>query len=187
MRAISTGLERITVKLLRTVYEQELKPVHPMLDALRRGDPELIVKYSDLQLPAMDKRLLELRKRINERQAEKEIEPAFNGNDKALRLYNMLQAMGCESELLQPLIENAFKQHPNLSLPELSKLILEWYSEPPKPKKAQIEKMKPSNWHTLPSEDLRFKFSQAEKGRLYDDLMYGKELFDVPSWLKKVG
>ena len=187
MRAISTGLERITVKLLRTVYEQELKPVHPMLDALRRGDPELIVKYSDLQLPAMDKRLLELRKRFNERQAEKEIEPAFNGNDKALRLYNMLQAMGCESELLQPLIENAFKQHPNLSLPELSKLILEWYSEPPKPKKAQIEKMKPSNWHTLPSEDLRFKFSQAEKGRLYDDLMYGKSLFDVPSWLKKVG
>ncbi|MDV2963866.1 AAA family ATPase [Shewanella algae] len=187
MRAISTGLERITVKLLRTVYEQELKPVHPMLDALRRDDPELIVKYSDLQLPEMDKRLLQLRRLIEERQDEKESESAFGGNEKALRLHTMLQAMGCESELLQPLIVNAFKQHPHLSLPELSRIILDWYSKPPESKKAKTEKVKSADWHTLPSDDLRFKFSQAEKGRLYDELKYGKELFDVHNWLKKVG
>ncbi|MCA0952145.1 AAA family ATPase [Shewanella chilikensis] len=187
MRAISTGLERITVKLLRTVYEQELKPVHPMLDALRRDDPELIVKYSDLQLPEMDKRLLQLRRLIEERQDEKESESAFGGNEKALRLHTMLQAMGCESELLQPLIVNAFKQHPHLSLPELSRIILDWYSKPTESKKGKTEKVKPADWHTLPSEDLRFKFSQAKKGQLYNDLKYGKELFDVPNWLKKVG
>ena len=187
MRSISTGLERITAKLLRTVYEQELKLVHPMLDALRRDDPELIVKYSDLQLPEMDKRLLELRRLIEERQDEKESESFFGGNEKALRLHTMLQAMGCTSELLQPLIVNAFKEHPNLSLPELSRIILEWYSKPSEPKKIKAEKVNPRDWHTLSSEDLRFKFSQADKGRLYDDLKYDKELFDVPNWLRHVG
>jgi hypothetical protein len=187
MRAISTGLERITVKLLRTVYEQELKPVHPMLDALRRGDPELIVKYSDLQLPDMDKRLLKLRRLIDEQQAEKERTPAFGSNEKALRIYTMLQGMGCDSKLLEPLIENAFKQYSNLALPELSRIILDWYSNPPETHKPKNEIVKPTNWHTLPSDDLRFKFSQAEKDRFYDELKLGKELFDVNSWLKQVG
>ncbi len=187
MRAISTGLERITVKLLRTVYQQELKPVHPMLDALRRGDPELIVKYSDLQLPDMDKRLIELRQVIDERRAEKERIPAFGSNEKAMRLYTMLQGMGCESRLLEPLIENAFRQHPALSLPELSRIILDWYSNPPKTNKPKTANVKSTSWHTLPSDDLRFKFSQAEKGRFYHELQYGEELFDVPNWLKEVG
>lgn len=188
MRAISTGLERITTKLLQTVYEQELKPVHPMLDALRKDDPQLIVKYSDLQLPGIDKRLIELRRLIEDRQGEKENESAFAGDEKAMRLYTMLQAMGCDSELLQPLIVYAFKQHPNLSLPELSRIILDWYSKPSEsPKKVTTQTIKPSDWHTLDSEDLRFKFSQADKGRLYEELKYGKELFDVPKWLKKVG
>lgn len=187
MRAISTGLERITVKLLRTVYEQELKPVHPMLDALRSGNPKLIVKYSDLRMPALDKRLLELQKLIEERQAEKQDESAFGSNEKVRKLYMMLQAMGCESDLLKPLIENVFKQFPNLSMPELSKIVLEWYSEPPEPKKTKAETVKPSDWHTLSSDDLRFKFSQAEKDCLYDDLKPGRELFDVLGWLKKVG
>ncbi|XLP07072.1 AAA family ATPase [Alteromonas marina] len=186
MRAISTGLERITVKLLRTVYQQELKPVHPMLDALRRGDPELIVKYSDLQLPDMDKRLLELRQVIDERQAKKKRNPAFGSNEKALRLNTMLQGMGCESGLLEPLIENAFQLYPALSLPELSRIILDWYSNQPKANKSKTEKVKPTSWHTLPSGDLRFKFSQAEKGRFYQELQYGQELFDVSTWLKRV-
>lgn len=190
MRAISTGLERITVKLLRTIYEQELKPVHPMLDALRRNDPDLLNKYSDLQLPSIDKRLLELKALIDRQQNTKEAEAPFAGNDTALRLYTMLQAMGCDSSLLQPLIEKVFKDHPNLSLPELSRVVLDWYASSMKPTKAPratTEKIKEKDWHTLPSDDLRFKFSQADKGQLYHDLRYGKELFDMPSWLKRVG
>jgi len=38
IRAIFTKTERITVKLLKQVYDDELKPVHPMLAALRSGD-----------------------------------------------------------------------------------------------------------------------------------------------------
>ncbi|WP_342029956.1 AAA family ATPase [Pseudovibrio ascidiaceicola] len=187
LRAISTGLERITVKLLRTVYEQELKPVHPMLDALRRGDPDAIIKYSDLQMPAIDKRLLELRKLIDERQEERKSEDAFNGNEKAKKLSTFLQAMGCDSKLLQPLIISAFKKHPNLSLPDLVQIVLGWYSDPVQPKTTKVETIRPSNWHSLPSDDFRYKFSQAEQGRLYDELAAGRELFDVSGWLKSVG
>ncbi|WP_027858486.1 AAA family ATPase [Marinobacterium jannaschii] len=187
MRAIATGVERITAKLLRTVYDQELKPVHPMLDALRQDKPELIVQYSDLQMPEIDKRLIELKKQIDEKQAEKESTPAFNGNEKALRLYSMLQAMECETSLLHPLIEKVFREYPNLSLPELSRVVLDWYSETPVQDKPKTVNIKPAEWHTLPSDDLRFKFSQADKGCLYEDLKYGQDLFDVPSWMKRVG
>lgn len=188
LRAIATGLERITVKLFRTVYEQELRPVHPMLDALRKGDPDLIVQYSDLHLPSIDKRLLQLRKLIEERQTEKEHEPAFNGDAKALRLFNLLQAMGCDSKLLQPLVQNAIASYPDMSLPELSRIILDWYATPPEPEKlAKATLIKPAQWHTLSSDDLRFKYSQADKGHVYDELQYGKELFDVSAWLKRVG
>lgn len=188
LRAVATGLERITVKLLRTVYEQELRPVHPMLDALRKGDPDLIVRYSDLHLPSIDKRLLQLRKQIEERHTEKDREPAFNGDAKALRLFNLLQAMGCDSKLLQPLVQNAIASYRDMSFPELSKIILDWYATRPEPEKpAKATLVKSGQWHTLPSDDLRFKSSQAEKDHFYDELQYGKELFDVPAWLKRVG
>ncbi|MCG2731453.1 ATP-binding protein, partial [Pseudodesulfovibrio aespoeensis] len=60
LRAITTGGERITTGLLQKVYDDELKPVHPMLAALRSGDPERIAQYSDLIVPNIDLKLLEL-------------------------------------------------------------------------------------------------------------------------------
>jgi hypothetical protein len=55
LRALALNKERITVGLLQQVYQDELKPVHPMLDALRSGIPERIARYSDLMLPEIDK------------------------------------------------------------------------------------------------------------------------------------
>jgi hypothetical protein len=45
IRAIFTGIERITIAVLTQVYDDELRPVHPMLEALRTGDPERINEY----------------------------------------------------------------------------------------------------------------------------------------------
>ena len=64
LRAIATKVERITPKLMQQVYEDELKPVHPMLAALRSGDAEEMIKFSDLKLSNTDKRLLELQKQV---------------------------------------------------------------------------------------------------------------------------
>lgn len=189
LRAISTKIERITVQLLKKVYEQELKPVHPMLDALRKGDPDLIVKYSDLQLTSIDKRLLELRQEINTQQDRKKGKPLFEGNEKALQLYNLLLALECDSKLLQPLVENVFKAHPDLSVREMMPIVLDWYQNPPKEElcRPETEKVKPSEWHTLSSDDLRFKFSQAEPGQFYESLKKGEDIFYMSEWLKGVG
>jgi hypothetical protein len=90
-RAIMTGLERITPRLLRQVYEDELKFVHPMIEALKSGDPNRIALYSDLTIPYVDKTLLLLQKKIEEEQEKVE---QYNGNVHAQRLHNLLIATG---------------------------------------------------------------------------------------------
>ena len=188
LRAIATGVERLTVNLLKQVYHDELKPVHPMLAALRSGDVELIAKYSDLQLIDIDKKVLDLRQKIDELKAEQDKEQPFQNNGQAMRLYNLLLAMDCDSKILPPLIEQAFKDYPKLTVRELMPIVLEWYEKPDKPKAGgKQNKIQQKSWHKLDSDDMRFKFSQAEKGKLYKALNYGDELFDLPSWIKRVG
>ncbi len=185
LRAIATGVERLTVNLLKQVYHEELKPVHPMLAALRSGDVELIAKYSDLQLIDIDKKVLDLRQKIDKLKAEQVKEQPFQNNGQAMRLYNLLLAMDCDSKILPPLIEQAFKDYPKLTVRELMPIVLEWYEKPDKPKAVgKHNKIQRKSWHKLDSDDMRFKFSQAERGKLYKALNYGDELFDLPSWIK---
>ncbi|WP_199610013.1 AAA family ATPase [Flocculibacter collagenilyticus] len=188
LRAIATGVERITVNLLKQVYQDELKPVHPMLAALRSGDVELIAKYSDLQLVDIDKKVLDLRQKIDELKAKQDKEQPFQNNEQAMRLFNLLLAMDCDSQILPPLIERAFKDYPNLTVRELMPIVLDWYEKPVKSKTNKKQKnVQQTNWHTLDSDDMRFKFSQAKKGDLYKNLSYRDELFDLPGWIKQIG
>ena len=91
-------------------------------------------------------------------------------NEQAMRLYHLLIAMDCNAELLPPLIDQAFKDYPKLTIRELMPVVLEWYEKPVKPKAVKKRnKIPQKSWHTLESDDLRFKFSQADKDRLYDD------------------
>jgi len=192
LRAISTRTERITPQLLKQVYDDELRPVHPMLAALRSGEPELIAKYSDLIVPDIDKRILELSAKIEAVQSVSNSEMGrYGNNEQAIRLHNLLVGMDCSSDLIGPLIERAFSSHPNLSVRELIPIVLEWYStgkQAPSVLKNKIIKIKAKDWHTLDSEDLRFKFSQCNKTQpVYHELKYSELVFDVMSWLKKVG
>lgn len=189
LRAIATRTERITVKLLKQVYDDELKPVHSMLAALRSGDPELISKYSDLTIPDIDKKILVLSAKIDA--AQSSTNPGlgkFQGNEQAERLHNLLVAMDCESDLIVPLVARVFTEYPKLSVRELMPIVLEWYAEPnnsQRPSKAKVVKIKPTDWHTLDSDDLRFKFSQLDKNAsFYLDLKKSKMIFDVNAWLK---
>ena len=60
IRAIESGLERITVKLLKTTYQEDFKPIHHIIDALRSGDARRIAQYPDLITPEIDRQLLKL-------------------------------------------------------------------------------------------------------------------------------
>jgi hypothetical protein len=192
LRAIATKVERITPKLLQRVYEDELQPVHPMLSALRSGDPEKIAHYSDLIIPNIDKKILDLRERIEAERWARETElERFSGNAQAERLYNLLVGMDCDSSLIVPMVKRAFELHPNLTVRELIPVVLEWYERPLEPiglnQKVAVKKVSRKNWHTLESDDLRFKYSQAEGGEMYEKLKKDSLIFNVDSWMRDVG
>lgn len=50
-RAINSGQEKVTLTTLEWVYKKRFKTVHPMLEALRSGDPLKIIQFEDHWLP----------------------------------------------------------------------------------------------------------------------------------------
>ena len=187
VRAIFTRIERITITIMRRVYEDELKPVHPMLAALRSGDAEKIQQYSDLTMPNIDQKLLELSVRIDAAMAEQPQLPYAN-NENAQRLHNLLVNMECESVLIQPLIEKVFRLYPDLSIRALMPIVLDWYDDLGKEKikpKQKTKFVKQKDWCTLPTEDLRFVHSQSTKDRpVYELVQQADGIFNVDNWLK---
>jgi len=182
IRAIATRTERITTPLLRRVYHDELKPVHPMLDALRSGDADRIAEFSDLKIPDMDMKILKLSEAISVDNDDID-EARYAGNEQAQRLHNLLIGMGLRSALIVPLVERAFSEFPNLTVRELMLKVLEWEgagkdkSEKQSGKSFSVAK---SQWHTLESDDLRFLYSQAGEGSsVYSRLEKGDMIFDV--------
>lgn len=51
-------------KLLQQIYNEELKPVHPMLNTLQSGNIEKISRFSNLIIPDMDHRIFDLQQKI---------------------------------------------------------------------------------------------------------------------------
>lgn len=49
-RAILTGIEKITKGIIKSVAKDYLKPIQPMLDALKRGKEEELSQYEDIYL-----------------------------------------------------------------------------------------------------------------------------------------
>ena len=89
------------------------------------------------------------------------------------------------------MVKRAFELHPNLTVRELIPVVLEWYERPSGPiglnQKVAVKKVNRQNWHTLESDDLRFKYSQAESGRVYEELKKDLLIFNVDSWMRDVG
>jgi hypothetical protein len=191
IRAIETGVERITTKLLKTVYSDEFEPVHPMLEALRSKDPEKIARYSDLTLPGMDKRMLELSSAITESLNKKEFtDVLYAGNKKAERLHDYLMGLGCPESRIIPLVKRVFNEHPQASMLDLMEIVLEWYkldsTEPEQPESKRTKSIPKHDWNKLDSDDLRFAFSQVGGDGMYQQLKNNSLIFDMESWLQKV-
>jgi len=187
-RAIMTKLERITPNLLRQVYEDELKFVHPMIEALKSGDPNRIAMYSDLTIPHVDKTLLLLQQKIEEEQEKFE---QYNGNAQAQRLHNLLIATGYPEPKVVSVIKKAFADFPQLNMQELMPIVSNWLMEakadnnliPPETTNIH-KKLKRDEWMTLPSDDLRFKFSQKQKKQDFYEVLQSSDLiFDTQTWV----
>lgn len=192
LRAIASRVERITPELLQKVYDDELRPVHPMLAALRSGNPEQIAKYSDLTIPNLDIRILALRARIDEEQLSSDSEISiYHGNERAIRLHNLLVGMDIPSDRAPMLVERALKNYPESSVQNLIPLILDWHRSTesiPVKQKQSATKISQRDWHTTDTNDLRFIFSQlAKPEEMYSALKGRNLIFDIEGWLKQVG
>lgn len=200
LRAIDHGIERITVPLLQATYDEDLRPIHPMIDALRSGRADKIAQFSDLVIPDIDKKLLTLQSQLQQRRAEFDEFSEYQGHEMSIRLHRMLVDIGQESPLLVPTVKKVIQKLPNASLSDLIVVVLEWLKDEkldetistkkikPHRSKAKASLLKQKDWHTLDNEDLRFQFSQKNKEeRLYDHLKTSTNLiFDINDWLPKV-
>lgn len=192
IRAVVTGVERITPELMKRVYQEELKPIHLMIEALRSGDADKIAKYSDLTVPDIYIKSLELRNFLQTKQENINAIVRYQGNNQAIYLHNTLVDMGYESELLEPLINRVFEEHPSLVIKDLLPIIINWYQsadaakpDPPAPKAPVVKK---TDWPTLGSPDLRFLFSQVtDEEEFQASLKKENVIFDVDHWVDSFG
>jgi len=199
LRAIATKVERITPKLMQQVYEDELRPVHPMLAALRSGDIEEMIKFSDLKLSDTDKRVLQLRQdvAVSAQQTPEEFAYQKLRTEEERRVYMALKD-DFDSTLLAPVIRQLFDQNLGLTWISLLPLVHEYLtsSEQPilkeetKPRKAgnRALSIKQAQWHTLDSDDLRFIHSQSDSdSEMYSGMSKSGLILDIQSLLEKVG
>ena len=198
LRAIATRVERITPKLMQQVYQDELKPVHPMLAALRSGDVEEMIKFSDLKLSDTDKKILELRQRVAESAQQTPEEFAYQQlrTDEERRVYMALKDE-FDSTLLAPVIRQLFDQNPELTwiglLPMVNDQLTK--SEQLQPKKeakpnkgARASSIKRAQWHTLDSDDLRFVYSQSDSDtEMFSAMSKSGLVLNIQSLLEKAG
>lgn len=199
LRAIDSGLERITVKLLQNTYEEDLKPIHPMIEALQSGRADRIAQFSDLVLPDIDKKLLQLQIKLDQKRDEFDEVAEYQGHELSIRLHRMLVDLGQDSTLLVPTVKKAVTELPEATMVDLIPIILDWLKadkvdsdDTNTDSRTKVSKIKPKSikqkdWHTLDSDDLRFQFSQKDESEtFYEHLKTNTSLiFDVDDWLPK--
>ena len=196
LRAIATNKERITSKLLQQIYNEELKPVHPMLDALRSGNIEKISRYSDLVIPDMDRKIFDLQQKIKSIPVDKSSEDFFRQlvTEDERRIYTMFKDEYKPQHLIE-CIKTAYQEQPAASRQQIIPIIFNLLSADSYsssdivkliPQKSEY--LKPNQWDTLSQDDLRFIHSQllTEKD-LHKSLLEKNLILEIEKVLLKTG
>jgi len=192
IHAITIGLEKITSELFKKVYEEQLQPVHDILDALRSGNPARIARYSDLTIPQVQiKEYVEkqlFKSELKMKKQHKDLEPHYS------TLIGMLTALGHPAATIEPYVTSTLKRYPNEKLQVLLQHILEILDSsstedergqdqtmtPVKKPRASRKVMKAEEWKSTEANDLRNFFSQAQEQEVdvYELLKSSKYLFN---------
>lgn len=182
-RAIVTGAERITSQLLIQVFEEEFKPVIPMLQALKSGVPENIQKFDDLLMPEVEARLLTIVQNIEQTALKPEYSPK-PVEDKAKTLLSLLTQMDIESDIAIPLVDNVLKNCPDMPIPALINKVTNFAVNSEVQSSSHGKKSKNirrNQWHTLSTEDLRYKYATKNDLSVYSKFKDSKLVLDMSS------
>lgn len=192
IHAITIGLEKITSELFKKVYEEQLQPVHDILDALRSGNPSRIARYSDLTIPQVQiEEYVEkqrFKSELKMKKQHKDLGPHYS------TLIGMLTALGHSSTVIEQHVTSTLKQYPNENLQVLLQHILEILDSSStedelgqdqtmttvKKPRASRKVMKAEEWKSTEANDLRNFFSQAQEQEVdvYELLKSSNYLFN---------
>ena len=197
LRAIAANKERITSKLLHQIYNEELKPVHPMLEALRSGNVEKISRYSDLIIPDMDRKVFDLQKMIQTMPLDTTTEDIYKqlATEDERRIYTMFKEE-FEPQRLIECIKTAYQTYPTAARQQIIPIIFSLLSSDipissgTKIKKAaeKVVFLKSKQWETLQQEDLRFIHSQyLTEYELHQTLKEKGIILDMKNLVLKAG
>ncbi|PAX99837.1 transporter [Pseudoalteromonas sp. HM-SA03] len=182
VRAIVTGAERITPLLLQRVYKDELKPVHPMLAALRSGRADLIEKYDDLMMPEIEANMLSMVASLEE-EIEQKPEPV-RGSDKVKKLLALMEQMEIPLDIAIPMVDRVVAEYPDLPITALVHKVTEYQVRKPN-LESKPNKIKRSEWINLPSGDVRRIYAEVEDDKVYEGLKKRGLVFDLKALYAK--
>jgi len=182
IRAIVTGAECIKPMLLRKVYEDEFKPVHPMLAALRSNRPELIAKYDDLLMPEIEGKLLSLTQSLDRITESKPLAPPVD--DRAKKLAALLEGMEIPKDIAIPMADKLLAEYPEIPLAVLIHKATSYLVQD-KPKASGFSRVKRTEWSQLPQDDLRRRYANGQEGEVYGRFKEAGLVFELQVLLGK--
>jgi len=181
IRAIVTGVESIKPLLLRKVYDDEFKPVHPMISALRSGRAELIAKYDDLLMPEIEGRMLAMTQSLDTISSPKPALPPVD--EKTKKLVALLRDLEIPKDVAIPMAEQLLEEYPDIPLAVLVHKATAYLVED-SPKTPRISKVKRAEWGTLSEEDLRRRHADGPADQVYDRFKQAGLILSLSALLK---
>jgi type II secretory pathway predicted ATPase ExeA len=166
IRAIVSKAEELTIPLFDTVYVEEMKSVHPMLDALRSGKVAEIQKYSDLTMPKLD--IDEVANSMPQSIEDDIVEDQSEAVESELQLLLLMFKLDYKAYLTE--IASLKQDYPDIDNPALvRKLISEIDASAASLKSIKKKELKPeknvipySKWNKLDHDDLRYIHSNSK-------------------------
>jgi hypothetical protein len=126
LRAIQSKKELISAELFRKVYEDDFKPVHSIVNALRSHNPEIIADYPDLPQSSVTIKIAALQKSIVEKQRAVNL-VAVNPNAEAL--LNCLIQIGYDKSVAAPAVNSVIDQNAHLDKKSLLPMVIALLAE----------------------------------------------------------
>ncbi|MGK0270505.1 MAG: hypothetical protein ACI88H_001151 [Cocleimonas sp.] len=149
LRAIKSKKEELSSELFRKVYQDDFKPIHSIVNALRSNNPEIIADYPDLPQSNVAMKIATLHKLIVDRQQETNfplIAPI------AQELLDCLIQFGYEKDVALPAVELAFSENPAMDKKSLLPIVIQLLSSDKASKPKSKQKKSTATTKTLPPE-----------------------------------
>ncbi|PEY63982.1 hypothetical protein CN352_13700 [Bacillus thuringiensis] len=133
-RAIETGIEKISLGLIKQVVKEDLKLVQPMLNALKSGIESEIAKYEDIivldlqEYMSNQHSLLDMKARIQEKKEKISKERQSKELNKLEKLILALMNLEVNEINAEKLAKSVINKFPNLTIAQLMKEALQQIS-----------------------------------------------------------